>query len=283
MTLVDWHTHIWLPDQLGPEFGPQIDERYQRRYGRLLSTEGTPERHERRMAESGVDASIVIALTSKHLRMAVPNDFIAEYVSADPDHRVGFACVDPADPDAVVELRRAAALGLRGLKLAPPYQAFHPHDPEAWQLYRAAEELGLVVMFHQGAVFAHRGVLEVAQPVLLDRIARELPNLRIIVAHFGQPWSQEVVALMYKHPNVWTDVSARIHRPWQLHNILLSAIDYGVQDRILFGSDFPAAEPDACVENFRAINESTGGRLPPIDPELIEQIMFDRPLSLLGL
>jgi uncharacterized protein len=143
--------------------------------------------------------------------------------------------------------------------------------------------LGIPLMFHQGAVFMPRGVLEVANPALLDKVARDYPDMRIIVAHAGQPWYAETVALMYKHRNVFADLSARFHRPWQLHNILLAAIDYKVTDRILFGTDFPVLRPAFCVEQLRAINERTDGRLPPIPAELIENILFDRPLSLLGL
>ncbi|MQB01273.1 MAG: amidohydrolase family protein [Actinobacteria bacterium] len=281
--LIDWHTHIWLPEHLGNEFGPGLDARYLARHGRRLSTAAAPEEHDRRMRESGIEHSIVIALTSRHLGMEIPNDFVAEYVSDDPSRRTGFASVDPNNPGAVAELRRAAAVGLRGLKLAPPYQNFHPHSEEAWEVYRAADELGLVVMFHQGAVFSPRGVLEVAQGVLLDKVAREFPDLRIIVAHFGQPWSDDVVALMYKHANVYADISARLHRPWQLHNILLSAVDYGVQGKVLFGSDFPALDPAFCLSALRGLNSETASALPSIDEAIIEGIVYERPLGLLGL
>lgn len=279
MTLIDWHTHAWLPEHLGDEWGPEFDARY----GRKLSLAAAPERHAQRMRESGVDHAVVIALTSRRLRMEIPNEFVAEYVAADPGRLTGFACVDPSDPGAVDALRHAAKLGLKGLKLAPPYQGFHPHADEAMAVYRAAADLGMVLMFHQGGVFVRRGVLEVAQGVLLDRVAREFPELPLIVAHFGQPWAHEVVALMYKHDHVYADISARLHRPSQLHGILLNAIDYGVHDRVLFGSDFPALEPDDCVKAFRAINDAGGDSLRTIDEAVIEDIMFDRPLSLVGL
>jgi predicted TIM-barrel fold metal-dependent hydrolase len=216
--------------------------------------------------------------------MSIPNEFVAEYVERDPATTIGFASVDPNDPQAVDKLRYAVeTLGLRGLKLSPPYQNFHPHSPEAEAVYRAVAELGIPMMFHQGAVFMPRGVLEVASPVLLDKVAREYPETRIIVAHAGQPWYAETVALMYKHRNVFADLSARFHRPWQLHNILLAAIDYKVADRILFGTDFPVSTPAFCVEQFRAINERTGDRLPPIPADLVEDVLHNRPWSLLGL
>jgi predicted TIM-barrel fold metal-dependent hydrolase len=280
-TLIDWHLHVWLPEHLGPEWGPELQSRYGGQpVGEMASFEAADEAR----AEAGVEIGVAIGLTSPHLKMSIPNEFIAEYVARGNGTTVGFASVDPNDPRAVDQLRYAATtLGLQGLKLSPPYQAFHPHSPEAMRVYAAAAELGLPVMFHQGAVFMPQGVLEVASPVLLDKVAREFPELRIIVAHAGQPWYAETVALMYKHRNVFADLSARFHRPWQLHNILLAAIDYKVADRLLFGTDFPVLRPQFCLDALRGINETTGGRLPPIPPDLIEEIISDRPLSLLGI
>jgi predicted TIM-barrel fold metal-dependent hydrolase len=273
--------HVWLPEHLGPEWGPELESRYG---GEPVGDMASFELADEARAEAGVKRAVAIALTSPHLRMSIPNEFIAEYVERGAGTTVGFASVDPNDPQAVDKLRYAVdTLGLRGLKLSPPYQAFHPHAPEAMRVYEAADELGLPVMFHQGAVFMPRGVLEVANPALLDKVARDFPELRIVVAHAGQPWYTETVALMYKHRNVFADLSARFHRPWQLHNILLAAIDYKVADRILFGTDFPVLRPQYCVDELRAINERTGDRLPPIPADLIESILYQRPLSLLGL
>jgi predicted TIM-barrel fold metal-dependent hydrolase len=281
MGLIDWHSHVWLPHHLGPEWGPQLDARYPEI---PVTTAGTYDHHRAALDECGAEHAVVIALTSRHFELEIPNEFVAEYVATDPQRLTGFACVDPNDPQAVPKLRDAVEnMGLRGLKLAPPYQSFHPHSPEAWAIYEAAAELGIVLMFHQGAVFAARGPLEHANPILLDKVAAAFPQMRIIVAHMGQPWYAETVALMSKHPNVFSDLSARFHRPWQLHNALLAARDYKVTHKLLFGTDFPLFTPAQCVEQFRGINESTEGRLPPIDDALIDAIINDRPLSLVGL
>jgi uncharacterized protein len=281
VTLVDWHSHVWLPEHLGPEWGPQLDARYP---DNPITERGGYEQHRAALDECGAGAAIVIGLTSRHFGLDIPNEFVAEYVATDPDRLVGFACVDPADPDAVPKLRDAVDnLGMRGLKLAPPYQAFHPHSDEAWRIYEAAADLGLVITFHQGAVFAARGPLEHANPVLLDNVAAAFPQTPIIVAHMGQPWYAETVALMSKHRNVYADLSARFHRPWQLHNALLAARDYRVLDKLLFGTDFPLFTPAQCVAQFRDINAATEGRLPVLSDELIDGIVNDRPLSLVGL
>jgi uncharacterized protein len=281
VTLVDWHSHVWLPQHLGPEWGPALDARYP---DHPITEQGGYDRHRAALDECGASAAIVIALTSRHFELEIPNEFVAEYVATDPARLIGFACVDPADPQAVAKLRDAVEnLGLRGLKLAPPYQSFHPHSPEAWAIYEAAADLGLVITFHQGSVFAARGPLEHANPVLLDKVAAAFPAMPIIVAHMGQPWYAETVALMSKHANVFADLSARFHRPWQLHNAILAARDYRVERKLLFGTDFPLFTSAQCVASFRDINALTEARLPPLPEALIEGIIHDRPLALVGL
>jgi predicted TIM-barrel fold metal-dependent hydrolase len=95
---------------------------------------------------------------------------------------------------------------------------------------------------------------------------------------------QETVMLLRKNENVFADLSARFHRRWQLYNGLRIAIEYRVTDRLLFGSDFPVMTTQKAADAFRAINDwEDGVRLPPIPPELIEQILYERPLELLGL
>lgn len=277
--LIDWHMHVWSDEHLGPVWGAELQARYKQPVGQMATFEKIDEARE----EGGVEAAVVIALKSRLLQLDISNELVAEYVRLHPQTTVGIASVDPNDSNAVNELRYAVnTLGLQGLKLSPPYQGFHPHSPEAWRVFAAADDLGLPVTFHQGAVFSSGGTLEYANPVLLDKVARTFRNLKIVVAHVGQPWFSEVVAMMYKHPTMCADISARFHRPWQLHNILLAARDYGVAGRILFGTDFPVLRPRFCVEQLQAINERTQGKLPTIPDELIDEIIYQRPLSLVG-
>jgi hypothetical protein len=280
--LIDWHMHVWLPEHLhGPEWGDQLDARSA---ADPLSERGRYEDADDARREAGVDIAVAIALVSDRLKMNITNEFVAGYVERNRDTTLGFASVDPNDPQAPDQLRYAiGTLGLHGLKLSPPYQGFHPHSPEAYAVYDVAAELDLPVMWHQSTVFPRQGVLEWAYPSLLDKVARDYPGLRHILAHGGQPWYWETAALMVKHPNVWTDISACFGRPWQLQNIIVAAMEYNVADRILFGTDFPLLHPKFCVDALRGLNETNGGRLPPIPEKLVDSILYERPLSLLGL
>jgi predicted TIM-barrel fold metal-dependent hydrolase len=276
--LIDWHTHWYLPEHVDAASVAAMEARG------LSTSDAGPDQHRRGVPDGGAEKFVVIRMPTRWGR-GIPNDFIAEYVARYPGRAVGFAAVDPSDADAPDELDRSITkLGLRGLKLSPVYHGFDPWSPAAWRLYEVADGLRVPVMFHMGGAYDPEAALEWGSPLLLDRVCRAFPRLRMIVAHLGQPMMQETVMLMRKNENVFADLSARFHRRWQLYSGLQTAIEYRVTDRILFGSDFPVMTTRAAADAFRAINEwGDGVRLPTIPPELIDQILYERPLGLVGL
>jgi predicted TIM-barrel fold metal-dependent hydrolase len=212
------------------------------------------------------------------------NDAIAAYAREHPDTVIGFMSVDPYHRDALGEMDRAHELGLRGLKLGPVYQGFHPHDGRALAVFKKAEELGLPVVIHQGTTFPRLAPLEVASPLLLERVAFACPDLRLVIAHLGHPWMAETIVLIRKHPHLYADVSALFYRPWQFYNGLVLACEYGVADKLLFGSDWPFATPAETVAALRAVNRFTDGTsLPRVPDDVIEGIIGRDSLTLLGL
>ena len=124
-------------------------------------------------------------------------------------------------------------LGLCGLKLGPIYQNIHPHDPRIYRVYGAAQELKIPILIHQGAAYPRNAPLEYAQPVLLERVALDFPDLKIVIAHLGHPWEAETIVLVRKQPNVFADISALFYRPWQFYNSMRLADEYGVLKSIL--------------------------------------------------
>ena len=157
----------------------------------------------------------------------------------------------------------------------------HSH---ALRIYGQAARLGLPILFHQGLYFCAGSKMEYARPALLDDIAREFPELKIIVAHLGYPWVDETVVLISKHPNVYADISGLLHRPWQAYNALLSAYQFGVMEKLLFGSDFPYTTPAGCIESLYSINHICHGTsLPTLPREKLRRIVERDALSLLGI
>jgi predicted TIM-barrel fold metal-dependent hydrolase len=126
--------------------------------------------------------------------------------------------------------------------------------------------------------------MEFAQPMLLDAVAREFPELRIVVAHMGHPWVDQTVVLLRKHAHVYADIAGLLRRPWLAYTALLSAYEYGVVNKLLFGSDFPHRSPAASIEALYSVNQmSHGSNLAAIPREQLQGIVERDALSLLGI
>ena len=237
-------------------------------------------------AIADVDKAVALAFWAPDSRITVSNAFVAEVVRQAPDKIIGFASVDPKLPSALSELDEAIDnLGLQGLKLAPVYQHFVPDDRAYWPLYERVQELDIPIMWHQGTSFmVPEGPLEAAPPHRLDVIARSFPNIKMVIAHFGYPWPREVVALLRRHPNLYTDISVLADRPWFLYNALVDALEYGAQDKILLGSDYPAFTARQTVEALRNINQfARGTSLPTVPQRVIDEIIERDSLALLNI
>jgi len=291
--IVDCHTHIWQsPDQLGQMDLGDLPRTTRSRTSRLTPGGRTiwrtipaadPEHH---WAQSGmVDKSIVLAFKSRYLKAEIPNRFVAEYVSRNPEKLIGFAGIDPTERGAVDELHVAHdELRLRGITMSPANQDFHPADSRAMKVYAEAERLGMPILFHPAGQFTEASKLEYARPYLLDEIARAFPRLRMIIAQMGQPWIDETIVLLGKHSNVYADVSGLLSRPWQAYNALVSANQYGVIDKLLFGSDFPYTSATECIETLYSFNQmAQGTNLPVVPRESLRGIVERDAISLLGI
>ena len=211
------------------------------------------------------------------------NDSTAAFVAADRS-RIGFMSVDPNRADYLDEYERAKSLGLKGIKLGANYQRFDPLGTEAFELYRRANKDGLPILFHIGASPIAGAPLKSAHPLTIDEIAIAFPDLKIVMAHIGHPWVRETVAVIRKHPNVYSDVSAIYTRPWMTYEALVMAWEWGAMHKLLFGSDFPITTPDYAMERLRAVNDVVAGTsMPKIPLEKIEGIIHADALSALSL
>ena len=113
---------------------------------------------------------------------------------------------------------------------------------------------------------------------------QETYNVKIVMAHLSHPYEGECVAVIRKHPNVYTDVSALHYRPFQFYNSLMLVQEYGVWHKLLFGSDYPFTTIDASIAGIRSLNDMLEGTaLPRLDSDEIEALIHRDSLSLLGL
>ena len=285
--IVDCYTHYWRsPSQvglIGKSQNPPATVPL-RQGDQDAPLDAGAERHF--AACEPVDKTIVLGFESAYLHASVPNDQVAEYVGQHPEKLIGFAGIDPTNPKRAIEAMTYAKadLDMRGIAIAPAAQDVHPAASTAMRVYEAAVELDLPVLFHSGPYLAGQSKMEYAKPILLDEVAREFPDLPINIAHLGYPWVGETLILLAKHANVFSDISWLLHQPWEAYQALLSASQYGVMDRLLFGSGFPYTSAANCIEGLYSLNQLVHGtNLPTLAREELRSIVERDALGLLGI
>lgn len=189
-------------------------------------------------------------------RKAVRNEEIAEVAAANPDVLIPFASVDPHKPGAVDEAKRLIRdHNVRGFKFHPNIQAFFPDDRSVYPLYEAIAEAGLPALFHTG----HSGIgtglpggggvrLKYSNPMHLDDVAADFPELTIVMAHPSFPWQDEAISIALHKQQVYIDLSG--WSPKYFSPNLISYANTLLRDRVLFGSDFPLITPDRWLADF---------------------------------
>ena len=185
--------------------------------------------------------------------------------------------VDPTQPDCIEQLEYCVkTLKLKGLKLGPVYQHFDPQDRRYWPFFRKVQQHGLPIMWHQGTTFPSAAKLKWGLPLQLEDIAMDFPDLKMIIAHLGHPWEVDTMVLIRKCPNMYTDISAVHYRPWRYWQAMVTAMEYGVEHKILPGSDFPSGTMPNIVAGLRAVNKPVEGTgLPKVPVEVQDMILYE--------
>lgn len=211
----------------------------------------------------------------------VPNEEIAEAALANPDVIIPFAGVDPYKGKAAVRQikRLVEEFGVRGFKFHPNLQAFHPNDRMAYPLYEAIEDAGAIAVFHTGQTGIGAGApggggvrLKYSNPMDVDDVAADFPGMRIILAHPSFPWQDEALAVATHKPQVYIDLSG-----WSPKYFPPQLVQYAntlLQDKVLFGSDYPLISPDRWLADFEKL---------PIKDEVRPKILKQNAAALLGL
>ncbi|MHC4637960.1 MAG: amidohydrolase family protein [Planctomycetota bacterium] len=214
------------------------------------------------------------------------NTRLSDYVNSHKGKMTGFAFLDPAsDPVGPKKVRSVTEkLGLKGIVLYCCASGFHPAHSKAMCLYEAVLELDLPVFFHNGSPLGSEAVLEYAQPYLLDEVARTFPGLKMIIGDMGTPFTEQTLSMISMHENVYADLTVRHGRVWGVYNMVVSAYERGVLDKMLFGSGFPAGISGECIETLLGFNKLLGDTsLPTVPRGEIREIVERDTLELLGI
>ncbi|MEV5481495.1 MULTISPECIES: amidohydrolase family protein [Streptomyces] len=211
----------------------------------------------------------------------VTNEEIAEHAAAHPDTLIPFAGVDPGRGAAAVRTARRLINehGVRGFKFHPSDQGFFPNDPAAYPLYEVIAEAGLPALFHSGQTGVGAGRpggggirLKYSNPMHLDDVAVDFPDMPIIIAHPSVPWQDEALAVAGHKPQVYIDLSG--WSPKYFPPQLVAQANSLLKEKVLFGSDFPALSPDRWLADFAKLD---------IKDDVRPMILKENAVRLLGL
>jgi len=212
-------------------------------------------------------------------RKQFPNDDVIALARENADIMIAFSSVDPTrGREAVVEARRLITAGTRGFKLHPPIQGFHANDRAIYPFYEVIAEARLPVIFHTG----HRGIgtgmrggggirLKYGNPMDIDDVAVDFPDMPIVLAHPSFPWQDEALSICLHKPQVFIDLSG-----WSPKYFPQSLIQYAntlLKHKVLFGSDFPFITPERWLADFEKI---------PIREDVRPLILKENAVRLLG-
>jgi hypothetical protein len=288
--IVDVHTHL-------PKFRKRAEDEVKNREREKesrsnirrsraigsISDEGRSSWEDHYEAMDAVDKAIIFGVARYGVDIDV-NTPITEYVHQDPSKLIGFFSVDPRDPDCIEKMRYYIEIGFKGLKTGPVYQGYHPNSYKATKVFKEAERLGIPVLFHQATAPGEMYLLELAQPLLLEKVAHQFPDLKIVFAHIGHPWWREVIMLIRRNENMYADLSGNFYHPWDFYNSLVLAHEWGQLDKLLFGSDFPLTTPKETINSLINLNNMLEGtRLPRIPEDAIQEIINRDSLKILGI
>jgi predicted TIM-barrel fold metal-dependent hydrolase len=188
------------------------------------------------------------------------NDQVIDFANSNPDIAIAFASINPArGAEGVREARRLVEAGLvRGLKLHPPIMEFYPNDRVAYPLYEVFAEARLPVLFHTG----HSGIgtgmrggggirLKYGNPMPIDDVAVDFPDMPIVMAHPSFPWQDEAISICLHKPQVYIDLSG-----WSPKYFSPTLVQYAntlLKEKVMFGSDYPMLTPDRWMADFEKI------------------------------
>jgi len=217
---------------------------------------------------------------------AISNEWIAATAAEHADVLIPFAGVDPAKGRAGARLFRSLVErdGMRGIKFHPSLQGFAPNDRSAYPLLEVAAELGVPALFHTGQTGIGAGLpggggirLGLSNPMLVDDVAVDFPDLTIILAHPSFPWQDEALAVATHKPDVYIDLSG-----WSPKYFPPQLVRYAntlLQDKVLFGSDYPVITPDRWLADFAGVEVKEHVRPKILKDNAVRALGLDRKES----
>jgi predicted TIM-barrel fold metal-dependent hydrolase len=254
--------------------------------GKIGAEEGrisglTPEAFLEKMDRAGIEHAFLLAVkagSAQHvINRRIPYEKVAELVQRYPTRFSGIAGTDPTEGmRGLRELERAVKeLGFIGAHLYPHWFEMAPDHARYYPIYAKCAELGIPIQMQVGHCLRYsedRPLKSVGRPITLDTIACDFPELKLIGIHIGWPWTEEMISVAYKHPNVYIGTDAYAPKHWDKKFVRFMN-SFG-QDKVIFGTDYPVID----LERARAEFDALGLR-----PASMRKVLRDNAIKLYGL
>jgi predicted TIM-barrel fold metal-dependent hydrolase len=278
LVAIDVHTHAWK-SALAVNEAPTAQQEAMGRYFRYQPQHQTVPEMAAMYRKLNM-AFVVFTVDAPKEPRKITNEEVAELANKHSDVAIPFASVDPHREDAADIARRLIREHkVKGFKFHPSVQEFFPNDRLAYPLYEVIAEAKLPALFHTGQTGVGAGTrggggirLKYSNPMLLDDVAADFPDMPIVLAHPSFPWQEEALSVAMHKPQVYIDLSG--WSPKYFPPILVQYANTLLKDKILFGSDYPAIAPEKWMEEFDKL---------PIKPEVRPLILKQNAIRLLGL
>ncbi len=247
----------------------------------------TPVRTEEEMAGDfqALDIKSILVAVDAETATGAPactNDYVASVVKQFPDTFIGaFGSVDPwKGKMAIAEAERCInELGLMGIKFAPNMQGFYPNDRRFYPLWETISGLGVPIQLHTGTTGLGAGMpggagirLDYSRPIpYIDDLATDFPDLTIIACHPSWPFQDEMLAVLLHKGNVFNELSGWM--PKYFPEALAREVNGRLQDKCMFGSDYPALSPERWLNEFEERYK----------PEVVEKVFYKNAIRILNL
>ena len=278
---IDVHTHAQAPrdaplDPITTEILDAAAHHFRSDFPRPNAQDVADHYRERNMA------AVIFCVDNELATGEVPvsNDEVLEIAAANDDVLIPFVSIDPhRGKRALMEARRLIDKGARGFKFHPNLQAFFPNDRLAYPLYEVIAEHKLPAVFHTGQTAVGSGLrggggvlLKYSNPIHLDEVAADFPDMQVVMAHPSVPWQDEALSVAVHKPNVWIDLSG-----WSPKYFPPQLVRYAnslLKEKVLFGTDYPALTPERWLRDFDTLQ---------IKDEVKPLILKENAVRLLGL
>jgi predicted TIM-barrel fold metal-dependent hydrolase len=269
--IIDFHVHIGLKEHWHDwvnDFQRGVQSEFHTRYEEMID----PEKFASYLKSHQIEKAVILPDICPITTGVVPNEYVFEFCRSH-DVFLPFCTINPfISSNPVEEFRKYIKLGAKGLQLYPSYNYFYPNESRLYSLYALAQDERVPILIHTGSSIFRGSKIKYADPIHLDDVASDFPDLSLIMAHSGRGlWYEKAFFLSRLHPNLYLEISGL--PPANLLNYF-PGMENNI-DKFIYGSDWPGIKTiSSNIEAIRAL---------PLAEGSIKKILYDNAARVLRL